>query len=200
MHFLCLSCSKGISATQQNLSTQLVTEDEGEDTAAPAAATATSTISPTTPPTTPPTTVPTETEVVTTPATTTAAAPSNTERRRTIRVSLCDLYEYDGTGGQANSLCTGTGISKIYGAFLAERSYSELVRVCNKYITDEMVLVEILGATDGLGGNSEIVTLGDDEEVEAWLEDTVDVRPLRVLAIYRKRLWPQGLEVTSPYR
>src|SRR5947209_8444488 len=46
----------------------------------------------------------------------------------------------------------------------------------------------MFGATTPLASKSEVVTLGDDEEVEAWMLDTVSVNPLQVLAIAEQKV------------
>ena len=69
---------------------------------------------------------------------------------------------------------------------LVDPSYVELARACRKYIPEHRLLHEIHGTTGTSLEDSEVVTLTEDEEVEAWLLDTVHVHPLQVLAILKK--------------
>ena len=105
---------------------------------------------------------------------------------RPIRVSLCDpdLCPEPNAGSYPWS---GNGVIKISTAMLTEASYRDLSCACGKYVPKERLLQEIRGA---VGTTSEAITLANDEEVEAWLLDTENVQPLRVLAIYKKSLPP----------
>ena len=158
--------------------------------------TAPSTPSPPTAPSTPPpppsTRATAETEVVPPPAVIFSTVKTEC---RTIRVSLCDSDEYQEAAG--DSPWSGNGVIRIYSAFLQDSSYSELMRACGKHIPKGRSLQEILAATGNPVEDSDVVTLTDDEEVKAWLVDTVGVQPLRVLSLLARKPRPPPILVST---
>ena len=170
VHFLCLSCVKSIYASQRVLERSL---ERAADDRHPTTTTG-DTAAPAPPPVVtedaPAPVVSTEKEVV---------------RGRSIRVSLCDPDLYPEANTQSYPW-SGDGIIKTSAAMLTEPSYQDLARACGKYLPAGRCLQEIRGAIGTPAESSETITLADDEEVVAWLLDTPDVHPLRVLAILKE--------------
>ena len=80
-------------------------------------------------------------------------------------MTLCESELYQEGGPISPWL--DNGVTKTYGALLRDFSFSGLVRVCEKYLSLEQSLHLMFGATTPLPSKSKVVTLWDDEEVEA---------------------------------
>ena len=91
-------------------------------------------------------------------------------------MTLCDSELYQEGGPISPWL--GNGVTKTYGALLRDFSFSGLMRVCEKNLSPGQSLHLMFGATTPLPSKSEVVTLGDNEEMEAWMLDTVSINPL----------------------
>ena len=167
-HYLCLSCSKSLNASK--IDNQRIAVG-GQPSA-----------------TSPPTTVQTPYPLPASVKQNDKVGPATTATGgRSIRISLCDP-DLSRKGKNGQYPWYGNGLVEIRSTMLAERSYLELARACRKYVPKNRSLQGILGATGDPAENSNTVTLGDDEEVQAWLQVTEQVRPLRVLAILDKRI------------
>jgi len=205
-HFLCLSCAKSITASR---AADQGVKEGGQPSTSPSPTTAQ------TPPAAVPTAVPMaaaaqtpyhspvsvrQNDEIVHPATATAtttslfvppSVPTGEKGGRSIRVCLCDPE-----GNTGRSPWSGKGIVEVRSAMLTEQTYLELERVCKKYVPEGRFLQEILGATGNPAESSDIVALTDDEEVQAWLLDTEEVRPLRVLAILNRGSTPGPTSVS----
>ena len=208
IHNLCLSCSKSLQSSQRSLEQSLLVLGNNlfftttDSTTGPRPTAPTTTVSPiavppTAVPTTPPTATPT-TPPTTAPPTPTTVAPLETKtvlppaptstsaiRGRTIRVRLCDPEMFQEV--ENYTPWTGNAALRTYSVIPGDSSYSELRRACLKHIPEGRSLDEILGAASDSPEPREVLTLSDDEEVEAWLAETAHVQQLRVLAILAKR-------------
>ena len=82
---------------------------------------------------------------------------------------------------------SGNAVLRTYSVIPGDSSNSELRRTCLKHIPEGRSLDEILGAGSNSPEPREVLTLFDDEEIEAWLAEMAHVQQLRVLAILSKR-------------
>ena len=168
VHFLCLSCAKTLHASRRVVEQILQNPGNGEPPPVPTSAPSTSAPS----------------NSASNSAAMTSLNTAETTFHRTMRITLCDPDQCPAEDtGRAPSF--GNGILCNYCVTLTGHTYQYLLRLviaCKKHLPAGRVLREIRGGT-GRGG--EDVMLSDNQEIEAWLLETRDVHPLRVLAILR---------------
>ena len=124
------------------------------------------------------------------------STPAESIVPRWVRVSLLHL-DLCTEEAAVDSPWSSEGITRSYYAMMNRLTYSELLRVCSKNISGNQALMQIREATCSpsivhtwVNPNFKLdyheVSLSDDEVVHGWLTHTISVRPLRILAAFRK--------------
>lgn len=209
IHFLCLSCSKTLGAFRRAVEQNLVCGDDRSTDAAilppppfPAATqiAGQNTLEEDSQPSNEVlATVPATPELVPLANNHSAADASTPAEKivpRWVRVSLLDL-DLCTEEAAVDSPWSSGGITQSYYATMNRPTYTELLRVCSKNISGNRALQQIRGATCSpsivhtwVNPDYKLdyheVSLSDDEGVHGWLAHTIGVRPLRVLAAFRK--------------